>query len=170
MKKYLSSADATSNVVWIDDDAAPLGCFPKSTALPDRAESTIGELSREFGVTLRSLRFYENKGLISPRRVGNARLYSRTDRSRLALILMGKKLGFTLAEIASMISAGGGTPQGDGLRLTKEKCLEQIRLLEQQQVDIRDALAELWRIYAGLAAEITRIDRQEQVAEAGTAH
>jgi hypothetical protein len=75
-----------------------------------------------------------------------------------------------LPKIASMISAGGGTAQGDGLRLTKEKCLEQIHLLEQQQVDIRDALAELWRIHAALAAEITRIDRQEAVAEAGAAH
>ena len=74
---------------------------------------TIGELSREFGVTLRALRFYENKGLISPHRDGLSRLYSQGDRTRLALILKGKKLGFTLGEIRQMIAAeeGDGRPQ-----------------------------------------------------------
>ncbi|MBV8840465.1 MAG: MerR family transcriptional regulator, partial [Alphaproteobacteria bacterium] len=64
-----------------------------------KVEFTIGELSREFGVTLRALRFYENKGLITPQRDGLNRLYSQGDRTRLALILKGKKLGFTLGEI-----------------------------------------------------------------------
>src|SRR5438045_9614518 len=69
----------------------------------DKSAFTIGELSREFGVTLRALRFYENKGLISPQREGLSRLYSKGDRTRLALILKGKKLGFTLAEIRQKI-------------------------------------------------------------------
>ena len=73
-----------------------------------KAAFTIGELSREFGVTLRALRFYENKGLISPQREGLSRLYSEGDRTRLALILKGKKLGFTLGEIRQMIAAEEG--------------------------------------------------------------
>ena len=73
-----------------------------------KAAFTIGELSREFGVTLRALRFYENKGLISPHRDGLNRLYSQGDRTRLALILKGKKLGFTLGEIRQMIAAEEG--------------------------------------------------------------
>src|SRR6476619_1475956 len=60
---------------------------------------TIGDLSREFGVTLRALRFYEDKGLLSPAREGMTRLYSAQDREHLKLILKGKRLGFTLVEI-----------------------------------------------------------------------
>src|SRR5215207_1623374 len=84
-----------------------------------------GELSREFGVTLRALRFYENKGLISPHRDGLSRLYSQGDRTRLALILKGKKLGFTLGEIRQMIAAEESETDHNALSLSREKCLEQ---------------------------------------------
>ena len=66
---------------------------------------TIGELARGSGVTLRALRFYQSKGLLAPRRHGSARLFSLEDRDRLALILQGKRLGFTLTEIREMLSA-----------------------------------------------------------------
>jgi DNA-binding transcriptional MerR regulator len=65
---------------------------------------TIGDLAREFGVTLRTLRFYEDRGLLSPRREGLARIYDAQDRSRLAVILKGKRLGFTLTEIRAMVA------------------------------------------------------------------
>ena len=122
---------------------------------PGQNDFTIGELAREFGVTLRALRFYENKGMVTPRRVGTARLYSPSDRARVAQILTGKRLGFTLAEIRSMI-AGESTREAERLGLTKEKCLEQIHILEKQQLEIKAALAELWRIHAGLSAEVIR--------------
>src|SRR3954468_14150310 len=95
-----------------------------------KAAFTIGELSREFGVTLRALRFYENKGLLSPQREGLSRLYSQGDRTRLALILKGKKLGFTLGEIRQMIAAEEGDADANTHALSREKCLEQIELLE----------------------------------------
>src|SRR2546423_15719427 len=95
-----------------------------------KAAFTIGELSREFGVTLRALRFYENKGLITPHRDGLNRLYSQGDRTRLALILKGKKLGFTLGEIRQMIAAEENAGDRDALTFSREKCLEQIQLLE----------------------------------------
>lgn len=63
----------------------------------------IGELASEFDVTLRTLRFYENKGLLEPRRIGTTRLYSRRDRARLKLILMGKRLGFSLHDIRQVL-------------------------------------------------------------------
>ena len=66
-------------------------------------------------MTLRALRFYENKGLISPHRDGLNRLYSQGDRTRLALILKGKKLGFTLGEIRQMIAAEEGEADRDAL-------------------------------------------------------
>jgi DNA-binding transcriptional MerR regulator len=115
---------------------------------------TIGELSREFGVTLRALRFYENKGLISPHRDGLNRLYSQGDRSRLALILKGKKLGFTLGEIRQMIAAEETTTDRDALTLSREKCLEQIDLLERQKAEIEEGLRELQQIYASLSGKL----------------
>src|SRR5690349_20200957 len=112
---------------------------------------TIGELSREFGVTLRALRFYENKGLISPQREGLSRLYSQGDRTRLALILKGKKLGFTLGEIRGMIAAEEGAADNKTLTLSREKCLEQIELLQKQKAELEEGLNELLRIYSQLS-------------------
>ena len=115
---------------------------------------SIGELSREFGVTLRALRFYENKGLISPHREGLSRLYSQGDRTRLALILKGKKLGFTLGEIRQMIAAEEGAADSDALTLSREKCLEQIEMLKRQKAEIEEGLSELSRIYASLSSKV----------------
>jgi DNA-binding transcriptional MerR regulator len=155
----LSDAQTKRNIVWIEDDAVEARTLGRPCLVPEETEFTIGELAREFGVTLRALRFYENKGLVNPRRNGNVRIYSRSDRSRLAAILAGKKLGFTLSEISAMIAAEQGARDGESLKLTAEKCLEQIHLLEKQQLNIKAALAELWRIHAGLSAEIVRLDR-----------
>jgi len=105
---------------------------------------TIGDLAREFGVTLRTLRFYEDRGLLSPRRDGTSRIYDARDRERLSVILKGKQLGFTLTEIRAMLaeerSANG---QAMNLRLSLEQIEDQIRHLEQQKVEIEEALEEL---------------------------
>ena len=69
----------------------------------DGGSLTIGELARDAGVTLRALRFYQSKGLLTPRRNGSARLFSHDDRERLALILQGKRLGFTLMKFAKCL-------------------------------------------------------------------
>jgi DNA-binding transcriptional MerR regulator len=164
MQDIPSRTDLISDLVWIGEEETPpaAGKAPVS----EQTEFTIGELAREFGMTLRALRFYENKGLINPRREGNARIYNRSDRARVALIRSGKKLGFTLSEIRAMLTGQEGRPDPDTLRLSKEKCLEQIRLLEKQQHGIRAALAELWRIHAGLSAEMLRHDDREPEAGA----
>src|SRR5262245_21794651 len=166
MTSATSNANLLSNVVWIEDESQPAIHGHEADPRPDCDEFTIGELSREFGATLRALRFYEAKGFIAPRRQRNVRLYSQGDRARIATILAGKKLGFTLAEIRTMIGGTEGAQDAEGLRVTKEKCLEQIHILEKQQLNIENALAELWRIHAGLSVEITRIDRND-VPEAG---
>src|SRR5215470_19667129 len=114
---HSTNENALSNVVWIEEGA-------RKAPLPDQDEFTIGEMAREFGVTLRALRFYESKGFISPRREKNLRLYNEKDRARVAAILGGKKLGFTLAEIRTMLAGMDGDSKG--LQVTKEKCLEQI--------------------------------------------
>jgi DNA-binding transcriptional MerR regulator len=105
---------------------------------------TIGDLAREFGVTLRTLRFYEDRGLLSPRRDGTTRIYDARDRARLSVILKGKQLGFTLTEIRAMLAEERGVeaPTAD-LKLSLEQVQEQIEHLEQQRREIDEALAEL---------------------------
>jgi DNA-binding transcriptional MerR regulator len=111
---------------------------------------SIGDLAREFNVTLRALRFYESKGLLNPRREGNLRLYTARDRETLAQILKGKQLGFTLSEIRGLIGNDDPSYANTGLKLSREQCVEQIKLLEQQKKDIEDAIAELRRTYTDL--------------------
>lgn len=109
----------------------------------DELPMTIGEVAREFGVTLRALRFYEGKRLIAPERRGSSRYYHRQHRERLALILTGRRLGFTLAEIRELVAR----PGGDSLHLSREQCIEQINLLERQKRGIDLAIIELRQIY-----------------------
>jgi DNA-binding transcriptional MerR regulator len=111
---------------------------------------SISDLAREFSVTLRALRFYESKGLLRPKREGNLRLYSAEDRAKLARILKGKQLGFTLSEIRALVTDETATTNPTGLHLSREQCIEQIKLLERQKKEIEDAIAELRRTYTDL--------------------
>ena len=158
MTNQLDREGSAQDVVWIEPTARPTPAPAASTAQPTQPEFTISELAKEFGVTLRTLRFYEDKGLLSPRRAGMARLYSPADRERLALILKGKKLGFMLGEIRQMVAAHEGQADSKGLQLSREKCLEQIEMLNRQQADIESALAELRGIYESLSAQVTEAD------------
>lgn len=107
---------------------------------------TIGELSSEFGVTARTLRFYEDKGLISPERRGQRRIYSRRDRARLKLILQGKRVGFSLAEIQEMLDLYDlRDGQETQMRVSLNKFRERIAALERQKRDIEQAIADLTR-------------------------
>jgi DNA-binding transcriptional MerR regulator len=104
----------------------------------------IGEMAKTFGVTLRTLRFYEDKGLLSPKRDGATRIYTRRDRARLKLVLLGRKVGFSLREVKQIIDlydpAGSNARQ---LRLALDKSEKQLVRLNKQRALIDDAIGEL---------------------------
>jgi DNA-binding transcriptional MerR regulator len=109
-----------------------------------QGEMTIGQMARAFSVSLRTLRFYEDRGLIKPRREGNARYYRGADRVRMEMILKGKKLGFTLTEIQDLIG-GGGTTETPDLedQLNPHQIDTQIVHLERQRSEIDSAIERL---------------------------
>lgn len=104
----------------------------------------IGDLAREHGVSLRTLRFYEDKGLLNPRREGTTRLYSRREKARLKLILLGRNVGFSLREVKQLLDlyepSGGNVRQ---LRVALEKSEKQLTRLEKQRASIDEAIAQL---------------------------
>ena len=105
---------------------------------------TISDLAEEYGVTLRTLRHYEELGLLSPERVGSARVYRQRDRVRLELILRGKRLGFSLGEIAVIVNMYDQPPGEAGqLEYLLDQCTVRRQELEQRRRDIDDTLREL---------------------------
>lgn len=104
----------------------------------------IADLAAEFAVTPRAIRFYEGEGLLAPTREGQNRIFTKADRARLAWILRGRKLGFSLAEIREMLSL---YDLGDGRqtqrRVTLQKCRERLAVLETQRADLEATITEL---------------------------
>lgn len=105
---------------------------------------SIAELAEEFGLTARALRFYEERGLLLPQRVGTQRIYNERDRNRLRWIERAKSVGFSLQEAGEMLDLYD--PDGDRnvqRRFTLERCKAQLAKLEQQQKDIVWAMGVL---------------------------
>jgi DNA-binding transcriptional MerR regulator len=105
----------------------------------------IAELCEAFGISPRAIRFYEDKGLLSPRRVSGARVYTRRDRARLALILRAKAIGSSLADIKQYLDMYGSHGEGrvQQLRYVLARTDETIAELEQKRAHIEATLAEL---------------------------
>jgi DNA-binding transcriptional MerR regulator len=105
----------------------------------------ISELCAEHGITLRTIRFYEDKGLLSPRRINGTRVYSRKDRARLALILRSKAIGASLDEIKHYLDLYGAHGEGrvQQLRYVLERTDVAIAALEERRAHIDATLAEL---------------------------
>jgi DNA-binding transcriptional MerR regulator len=130
------------------DDVAELS--PQDAVAAHRAEDTselfgITELCREFGISLRAIRFYEDKGLLQPRRVNGTRVYTRRDRARLALILRAKAIGSSLAEIKHYLDLYGSHGEGrvQQMRYVLQRTDDAIAELERKRSHIDATLAEL---------------------------
>lgn len=105
---------------------------------------SVTELADELGITPRAIRFYETKGLIKPQRAGTTRVYTHRDKARMQLILRGKRLGFTLADIKEYLDIYDIDPsQTQQIKLLLDKVERRIDELEQQREDLETTLTEL---------------------------
>ncbi len=134
--------------------------------MPQSASRTysISELAGEFAVTARALRFYEDKGLLTPSRHGQTRVFSAADRARLRLVLRGKRVGFSLDEIREMLDLEAITsdsPQHLGLWLKRFRA--RIDALKQQRRDIEDAIEELQAGCAWMEARHANLEPSEEL-------
>jgi DNA-binding transcriptional MerR regulator len=132
----------------------------------DKVTYTIGDLAREFGVTPRALRFYEDKGLLSPGRQRLSRLYSRRDCACLKLVLLGKRVGFSLAEIRGLLDLydlSSGKVKQPHVALRKFDA--QLKYLRGQQRKIEQAIEDLTR----LRDETQTLVRQREAEQTSTA-
>ena len=121
----------------------------KSTNPDDQAQDEaelrgIADVAEALGVTARTLRFYEDRGLLQPRRVGQVRLYSRRDVARMRLILRGKRLGFSLTEIEAFLDLYDADPQHlEQMRALAGRCQARIAELRARREAIDQTIAEI---------------------------
>lgn len=131
---------------------------------------TITQLTQEFGVTTRTLRFYEAEGFLKPTRRGRQRLYKPGDRTRLKLILRGKRLGFTLAEIRDIITMYDKSPGEAGqLQLLLQRIEGRRAELMAKRHDIDLTLAELDEVERGARARLGELGPMSDLFSAAAA-
>jgi len=123
---------------------------------------SISELAREYSVTPRAIRFYEAEGMLSPSRQGQTRIFSGRDRARLGLIVQGKRVGFSLAEIREMLDLYDiGDGQVTQLKVSRKKFADRIVALERQRIDIDESLAGLRQSIAWMDQKIKQAEESE---------
>jgi DNA-binding transcriptional MerR regulator len=125
----------------------PKGRKPMGSALSGERDEDlrgIADVAASLGVTPRTLRFYEDRGLIEPRRVAGARLYSRRDVARMQLILRGKRLGFSLADIEEFLNLYDADPQHlEQMRALAGRCRERIDELQAKKEALDQTISEM---------------------------
>ena len=138
--------------------AAPSAVPAKSSAPRDTARIySIAELAREFAITARTIRFYEDEGLIKPRRQGLTRLYSTHDRTRLGWILRGKRLGFSLAEIKQLLDLYQVDRTGvQQLRELLRRSRVHIEDLGRKRADLDQHINEFKDVESQVSSELRR--------------
>lgn len=142
--------------------AGGLGAGYGDAGCDDERPLTIAEMTARYDVTARTLRFYEQEGLLTPTRDGQHRLYPLRQRTRLKLILRGKRLGFSLAEIADILAMYDSAPGEAGqLRHLVERIGERRVQLEQKLKDIRETLQDLDHVEAGCRSRLAELSDAE---------
>jgi len=136
----------SDNILQGDDKA-------ETASQADMGLKGIKEVARQLGVTHRTLRFYEDKGLIEPQRVGNTRIYSRREVARMQLILRGKRLGFTIREIKEFLDLYDVDPtHAEQNQMLLRRVRERLHLLNKQRAALEKTVLEL-QAQAGVADE-----------------
>jgi DNA-binding transcriptional MerR regulator len=125
---------------------------------------TIRQLTKEFSVTARTLRFYEDEGLIAPERRGQTRIYSVRDRARIILILRGRRLSFSLAEIREYLDLYDRNLSVKQLLHARSKFEERIAAFECQKVDIDSSIAEIKRSIGEVEHRLADHARRDAIA------
>jgi len=119
---------------------------------------TITDLTREFGISTRTIRFYEDEGLVHPVRRGRTRLFRQSDRRLLSFILRGKRLGFSIAEIREILKMYKESPGESGqLKLLIQRVDEKRGELNQKRRDIEETLAELNQVEEASLARLAEL-------------
>lgn len=129
------------------------------------ATYSIAELSDEFDVTHRAIRFYEDKGLLHPTRQGRNRVYDEADRKRLFWILRGKRVGFSLDEIGELLDLQKVGDREFQLRSTKQRYQTRIEALREQTQDIEGAIALLEETCETIDRRLADLEAQSQYEE-----
>lgn len=130
-----------------------------TTKAEPRDRWSVGELADELGVTTRTLRFYESEGLISPERVGSARIYNHRDRARLRLILRGKRFGMSLSEIREIVGMydGAASSERKQLETLLERLGEISADLKARQQDLARTLKEVGEVAEQCRVRLTEL-------------
>jgi len=141
--------------------AAAIGIGSAGWGADDRNRS-IGELAGEFGLTHRTIRHYEEEGLLAPARDGQTRIYSHRDRARLALICRGKRLGFSLAEIKDFLTLyDADDAQIEQMRYLQNLARGRVQALERQLQDVQQTLLELRTLDTQISEHLRRAGSTE---------
>jgi len=127
---------------------------------------SVTELAVDLGITARAIRHYESKGLLSPRRAGKTRVYSHRERGRLQIILRGKRLGFSLADIGEYLDLyDADATQHEQLVLLLDRISTRLADLEQQKVDLATLLAELRDIRSQTLTALEHCEHRNAVGQ-----
>lgn len=136
-----------------------VACSEEAQLTQTTARFAISDLAREFGITPRTIRFWEDQGILAPEREGRNRVFTRRDRARLKMALRGKRLGLSLAEIKDLIGMYSGTEDETPQLIECLRIMSRRReALEQQREDIEAMLAEISQFERQCHEELARRD------------
>ena len=125
---------------------------------------TVTQLARDLGITARTIRFYEDKGLICPQRAGSTRVYTSRDRARMILILRGKRLGFSLREIREYLDLYGvDHTQAEQLRLLRTGVAKRLASLREQFQALEQTIGELEDVQSQAEAAFAALSARKRV-------